>query len=66
MLMPLLEEIQNLKSSFTVLSLDHIYRDKNDEADRYSKAGLQQAVGSWRIKEQFQDQIRETDMAPYT
>lgn len=45
MLMPLLEEIQNLKSSFIVLSLDHIYRDKNDEADRYSKAGLQQAVG---------------------
>eukprot|EP00253_Pinus_taeda_P030442 PITA_30442 len=64
MLMPLLAEIQNLKSSFSILSLDHIYREKNDEADRFSKAGLHQAVGSWRIKEQFQDQIRETDMAP--
>eukprot|EP00253_Pinus_taeda_P008065 PITA_08065 len=64
MLMPLLAEIQNLKSSFSVLSLDHIYREKNDEADRFSKASLHQTVGSWRIKEQFQDQIHETDMAP--
>lgn len=51
MLMPLLEEIQNLKFYFNVFSIEHIYRDKNEEANRYSKAGLQQVLGSWRITE---------------
>eukprot|EP00253_Pinus_taeda_P007705 PITA_07705 len=54
MLLPLLEEIQNLKLLFNVFSIDHIYRDRNEEADNLSKIGLLQAVGTWRITEQIQ------------
>lgn len=64
MLMPLLEEIQTLKLLFNVFSIDHIYRDCNEEADRLSKEGLQQAVGTWRVTEQLQDQIRVSDLPP--
>lgn len=66
MLRPLLEEIQNLKFHFNVFSIDHIYRDRNEEADRLSKEGLQLAVDSWRITEQMHDQIRVSDLPPHT
>eukprot|EP00253_Pinus_taeda_P008844 PITA_08844 len=41
MLLPLLEEVQSLKAHFNIFSIAHIYWDKNEEADRLSKAGLQ-------------------------
>ena len=64
MLMSLLEEIQLLKQQFNVFTIDHIYREFNEEADRLSKEGLQQAVGSWRVTEQDHDQIRVSDLPP--
>jgi len=66
LLKPLLEEIQNLKLIFNMFTIDHIYRDRNEAADRLSKEGLQQAVGAWRITEQIQDQIRVSDLPPYS
>lgn len=65
LLRPLLEEILNLKLSCNVFSIEHIYRDRNEEANKLSKDGLQQAMGSWILTEQVHDQIRVSDHPPY-
>ena len=59
-----MEEIQNLKLHFNTFSIEHIYRERNEEANRFSKEGLQLAVDSWRITEQMHDQIRVSDLPP--
>lgn len=64
MLNPLLEEIQSLKHRFNPFFIDQIYRDRNEEADRASKEGLQLAVDAWMISEQQNDQIRVSDLHP--
>lgn len=64
LLRPLLEEIQNLKSFFNVFTIEHIYRDRNEAADRLSKDGLQQAMGTWRLTEKIHDQIHVSDHPP--
>lgn len=64
MLSPLLEEIQSLKSRFNPFFIEHIYRDRNEEADRASKEGVQLAVDAWRISELLNDQIRVSDLHP--
>lgn len=61
----LVEEIMFLKSSFNRLSFFHIYRDKNEEADHLSKAGLQQDLGVWSIAESRKGQTTSTQQAPY-
>lgn len=66
MLRPLLEEIMSLKSSFNVFSIGHIYRERNGTADTLSKEGLQQAMGSWKVVEEDQGQIRVSDQPPCT
>eukprot|EP00253_Pinus_taeda_P010579 PITA_10579 len=66
MLRPLLEEIQTLKSNFNSFSIEHIYRDRNGEADNISKEGLQLTTDSWRITEQSHDQIRVSDLPPHS
>ena len=66
MLRPLLEEIMSLKSSFNVFSIGHIYRERNDTTDTLSKEGLQQAMGSWKVVEEDQGQIRVSDQPPCT
>jgi len=50
-LLPLLREVSRLKNHFTELSLSHIYRERNSEADRLSKEGVNQAMGSWIVLE---------------
>eukprot|EP00253_Pinus_taeda_P034856 PITA_34856 len=55
MLRPLLEEILSLKQSFNHFSIAHIYRDRNEDADRLSKDGLLQAVGIWKVTEKVQE-----------
>jgi len=64
-LQPLFEEIQNLKLSFNSLSINHIYRERNDMADKLSKDGIEQAVGSWRIREEANGEIFVSDQPPY-
>eukprot|EP00253_Pinus_taeda_P035163 PITA_35163 len=51
-LISLIDDIQVLKTSFNSFSLSHIYRDRNDTADKLSKEGLQQNLGSWKIVEE--------------
>lgn len=61
----ILEEILQLKTSFNSLILCHVYRDQNEEADRLSKKGVQQIVGSWSIVEDSQGQISTYDLPPF-
>jgi ribonuclease HI len=50
MLLPLLEEVLNIVSTFDS-SLKHVYRERNEADDRLSKAGLQLAQGHIEVKE---------------
>ena len=61
----IVDEIISLKNFFNRFSLCHIYRDRNEEADQLSKAGLQQALGSWTVEENIQGQIHRLDLPPY-
>eukprot|EP00253_Pinus_taeda_P001568 PITA_01568 len=61
----ILGEILRLKSLFHVFSLRHIFREKNESADKLSKDGLSQVLGSWKIIEEAQDQISRMDQPPF-
>lgn len=61
----ILEEIQVLKSSFNSFSLCHIFRERNDTADKLSKEGLRQNLGSWKIIEENQGQISRSEQSPH-
>eukprot|EP00253_Pinus_taeda_P027771 PITA_27771 len=65
MLRPLLEEIMILKQSFNVFSIDHIYRSRNEDADKLSKDALQQVMGSWKVIEKQHDHLQESLQPPY-
>eukprot|EP00253_Pinus_taeda_P029860 PITA_29860 len=65
MLRPLLEEIMILKQSFNVFYLDHIYRNKNEDADKLSKEALQQAMGSWQVTEFQQGHAQISTQPPF-
>eukprot|EP00253_Pinus_taeda_P019083 PITA_19083 len=65
MLRPLLEEIMSLKQSFNVLFLDHIYRNRNEEADKLSKDALLQDMGSWKVTENLFGHVQESFQPPY-
>eukprot|EP00253_Pinus_taeda_P010845 PITA_10845 len=61
----LVEEISFLKTYFNRFSICHIYRDRNEEADQLSKAGLQQDPGRWTVEETRQGQSHTSDQPPY-
>jgi len=54
MLRPIYEQIQRLKDLFNNISFHHVYREKNEVADRFSKDGLQLAPGVWRGLEEVE------------
>jgi len=62
---PLLEEIQLLKLSFNSFSIHHKYRERNDMAEKLSKDGLKQVLGSWRIVEEINGEDHFSDQPPY-
>lgn len=64
-LLPLLEEIQQLKLSFNTFSSHHIYRERNKDADKLSKEGLQQDLGRWRIEEEINGSVHHSDQPPH-
>jgi hypothetical protein len=57
MLQPLFDDIKNLQSSFSHITISHVYREKNMEADRLSKDGLELQEGTWEIRESLQGQL---------
>jgi hypothetical protein len=59
-LQPLFYDVQNLLTSFSHISLSHIYRDRNRIADGLSKDGLGLNQGAWIISEQRDGHIFDT------
>lgn len=49
LLLSLLEEIFRILDPFDSFSLQHIYRERNSEANLLSKAGIQMGFGQWMI-----------------
>lgn len=57
-LLPLLKEALRLKSRFTEFSLCHIFRERNFEADRLSKEGVEKDMVSWIVLEEENGVVR--------
>ena len=45
----LFKEANKFLSSFDFITCKHVYRERNKEAERISKAGLNLAMGTWKI-----------------
>ena len=58
LLLPLLSEIIRLKSIFSVLTISHIYRERNAEADSLSKKGIEQVLDQWSVEEVAEGRTR--------
>eukprot|EP00253_Pinus_taeda_P030883 PITA_30883 len=65
MLRPLLDEIMILKQSFNGFFLEHIYRNRNEDADKLSKEALLQDLGVWKVTENKEGHIQEHRQPPY-
>jgi ribonuclease HI len=53
--LPLLEDVIRIKSLFDNISFSHIYRERNQLADRLCKEATQLAYGIWHITEHTLD-----------
>eukprot|EP00253_Pinus_taeda_P029586 PITA_29586 len=60
-LLPLLNEILHIKSFFNEITICHIYRERNQEADNLSKTGVQQDLGIWSVTEMNKGVINPID-----
>ena len=56
----LVEEVRKLLANFDSLSLKHVYREQNMEANRLSKAGISLARGTWKIIEKRRQRSMST------
>jgi ribonuclease HI len=48
-LLPILEEVMRIISTFDIITFSHIYREQNKMADRLSKEASQLEYGRWHI-----------------
>ena len=56
----LYEEVNKTFSNFESISFKHVYRERNMDADKLSKEGLNLQWGSWKITE-----IKDTKAKEY-
>ena len=61
----LFEEANRLLSNFDSITFKHVYRERNEEADRLSKAGLNLAMGTWKILETKDTEVYEFFHRPF-
>ena len=64
-LVALFEEVNRLLANFESLSLKHVYRERNMEADRLSKAGINLEWGTWKITEKKETEANEYYHRPF-
>ena len=50
-LVTLYEEVHILTTTFDVITCRHVFRERNSEAERLSKEGLNMEVGTWLFLE---------------
>ena len=55
----IVEDIKSLHHAFDSITCHHVYRERNEEADRSSKEGTHLDMGHWKIVEFLNDQIHE-------
>ena len=60
-LLPLFKEVSRLRNCFMEISLIHIYRERNSEADRLSKEGVACEMGLWFVLEVDNGSVRPDD-----
>ena len=61
----LFEEANRLLSNFDFITCKHVYRERNEEAERLSKAGLNLAMGTWEILETKDVEVYELFHRPF-
>ena len=64
-LLPLLKEIRRLKCFFSEISVCHIYSARNQEADRLSKEGVQQDLGSWTVTKMVNGAVHAREQSSF-
>lgn len=60
-LLPLFKEVSRLKNCLMEISLSHIYRERNSEADRLSKEGVAREMGLWTVSEVDNGSVRPVE-----
>ena len=55
----IVEDLKTLQTLFYSFSCQHVYRERNEEADMALKNGTRMEVGHWKIKEFLNEQIQE-------
>jgi hypothetical protein len=53
------EDIKTLQKVFDYFSCQHVYRERNEKADRALKEGAHMEVGHWKITEFLKEKIQE-------
>ena len=61
----ILSSICVVLDSLDVFSCEHVYREKNCQADSTSKEGLQLAMGLWKFKERLENTAYEYYHRPF-
>lgn len=64
-LFSLFREVSCLRSRFMEVSLSHIYRERNFDADRLSKAGVELEMGIWSVSEVENGVVRSVEQPSF-
>jgi len=60
-LLPLFKEASWLRNCFMEISISHIFRERNSEADRISKEGVAREMGLWTVSEVDNGSVRHVE-----
>ena len=61
----LFEEVNRILANFESISFKHVYRERNMEANKLSKAGLNLQWGTWKIIEKKETEANEYYYRPF-
>ena len=61
----LFEEVYRILANFESISFKHVYRERNMEANKLSKAGLNLQWGTWKIIEKKETEANEYYRRPF-
>ena len=61
----LYEEVHGLITTFDVITCRHVFRERNNEAGKLSKEGLNMEAGTWKFLEQRETEVYEFYHRPF-
>ena len=65
MLVVIMEEIHHICTNFSFLPFQHVYRERNVDADGLSRAGVMMLFGSWFMSEKRDGDVSEYYRPPF-